>query len=548
MGDSSGSKKQLGKIMLQQKLVTADELNGMLEEQEKRGGRLASTAAREGRITVTEALRALSEQHGVPAIDLRRQVVPLVNLQLIPVEIAREHMVLPVKVQGEQLLLAMATPQNETSLEELRFVTAKAVFPHVALDDLLRSAIEQAYALLERGDKYYVGDHVTDEELRTLGIARPAPLAAAPGVVTAAAIPVAAPAPPAPPVPPAPLPVSPPSPAVAEPEPARGHALAPPPPPHAPIAPPFFATVTPHDPLLHAPEPEPDVAGVVYGRPPTADGPALDQAFSERPRAMISSRPAPAMHAKRVLIVEDDDDVRRLIRLTLTHVGINCLEADNGNLALEMIRTESPDALVLDAVLPGVHGFDICRRLRGSQRYGAIPIVIVSAIHRGWRLAEDLRAAYGVEHVFEKPIDLQRFARTVRLLLEGEPVLHDDIAVSDGAEAELTQGMAAFEQGDIDSAIRHLALGVSIDPLAFELQYHLGLLHGRREDLFSAIDALETAVRISPRHFSALKNLAVVYQRAGFRHKSVETWDRAMANAPDDETRNSIKEHMMTLL
>jgi DNA-binding response OmpR family regulator len=519
MGDSSGSKKQLGKIMLQQKLVTADELNGMLEEQEKRGGRLASTAAREGKITVTEALRALSEQHGVPAIDLRRQVVPLVNLLLIPVEIAREHMVLPVKVQGEQLLLAMAAPHNETSIEELRFVTAKAVFPHVALDDLLRSAIEQAYALLERGEKYYVGDHVTDEELRALGITRPAPL------VDPASLPQPQPAPPDELQLPAPTAVA------SVPEPAT-----------------VVPGAMPHDPLLHAPEPEPEVAGVVYGRPPTHGGPELDQAFSERPQALSSSRPAPAMHAKRVLIVEDDADVRRLIRLTLTHVGIQCLEADNGNLALEMIRTETPDAIVLDAVLPGVHGFDICRRLRGSQRYGAIPIVIVSAIHRGWRLAEDLRAAYGIEHVFDKPIDLQRFTRTVRVLLEGDAVPLDDVAVSEGAEAELTHGMAAFEQGDIDAAIHHLALGVSIDPLAFELQYHLGLLHGRREDLFSAIDALETAVRISPRHFSALKNLAVVYQRAGFRHKSVETWDRAMANAPDDETRNSIKEHMVTLL
>src|SRR5262245_36639631 len=135
MGDSSGSKKQLGKIMLAQKLVTADELTGMLEEQAARGGKLASTAARDGKITITDALRALSEQHGVPAVDLRRQVIPLSNLQLIPIEIAREHLVLPVKVHGEQLLLAMATPENETSVEEVQFVAAKTGVPHVALDE-----------------------------------------------------------------------------------------------------------------------------------------------------------------------------------------------------------------------------------------------------------------------------------------------------------------------------------------------------------------------------------------------------------------------------
>ena len=508
MGDSSGSKKQLGKIMLQQKLVTADELSGILEEQVKRGGKLASTAAREGKITVVDALRALSEQHGVPAIDLRRQIVPLVNLHLIPVEIAREHVVLPVKIQGEQLLLAMATPQNQTSIEEIGFVTAKSVHAHVALDELLRSTIDEAYALLERGEKYYVGDAVPDEELQALGITRPSP-----------ALPIAEP-----------------------------HAQ-----PAAPLTPQVAAApaqvADDDDPVLSIAPPEAEMAGVVHGRPPpTLGGPELDLAFSEPPAAPRPSGPSPAFHGKKALIVEDDDAVRRLIRLTLEHVGIACVEADSGTAALEMIRDESPDAIILDAVLPGVHGFDICRRLRGSQRYGSIPIVIVSAVHRGWRVAEDLRAAYGVQHVFDKPIDLPRFTRTVGLLLEGKDVPHDDVALSAEAEHELKSGMSAFERGDMDAAISHLVVGVGIDPLAFELQYHLGLLYGRREDLFPAIDALETAVRLAPRHFSALKNLAVVYQRAGFRHKAVETWDRAMAHAPSDETRASIKEHMVSLL
>ncbi len=493
MGDSSGSKKQLGKIMLAQKLVTADELSGMLEEQAQRGGRLASTATREGKITVTDALRALSEQHGVPAVDLRRQVIPLVNLQLIPIEIAREHVVLPVKVHGEQLLLAMATPENATSIEEIQFVTAKTVFPHVALDEPLHETIDEAYALLERGETYFVGDKVTDEELAALGIARPARVKRA-----------------------APMP--------------------------------------------KLPEILPDVeagaaaamggnAGVVHARSPRdTGGPELDQAFSQPPQPMPPSERPKGRPDKKVLIVDDDEEICQLIELALSHAGIPTIQVHTGNEALETIRTQEPDVIVLDAVLPGVHGFDICRRLRGSQRYGEIPIVVVSAYHRGWRVAEDLREAYGIQHVFEKPIDLQRLARTVSSLLLGQELSHDSSALSAGAESELNSGMKAFESGNIDQAIAHLAKGITIDPLAFELQYHLGLLHGRREDHFAAIDALETAVGLLPRHFSALKNLAVVYQRAGFRHKAVETWQRAMANAPDDETRAQIKDHMVTLL
>jgi CheY-like chemotaxis protein len=497
MGDSSGSKKQLGKIMLQQKLVTQDELTGILEEQHRRGGKLASAATRDGKVSVPGALRALSEQTGVPAIDLRCQIVPLANLQLIPIEIAREHVVLPIKLQGEQLLLAMADPLNKSSIEEIGFVTAKTVFPYIALDEVLRTAIDTAYALAARGEKHLVGEAVTDAELEAQGITRPSP------VVIGPQKPETKPA--APPVPP-----------------------------------------LPPD-LLKASDAQ--VAGVVHGRPPTDHGPALDQAFSVPPPRISSSRPpSDGPRSKRILIVEDDDAVRQLIRLTLQKPGIECLEADSGNAALEQIRAEPPDAIVLDVVLPGVHGFDICRRLHGSQRYGHIPIVIVSAIHRGWRVAEDLRVAYGVQHLFDKPIDLPRFARTIELLLQGKPVSPDPITLSEEAEVELSQGMSAFERGDMDAAIAHLATGVRIDPLAFELQYHLGLLYGRREDLFSAIEALESAVRLHPRHFSALKNLAVVYQRAGFRHKAVETWDRAMVNAPDEATRNSVKEHMVTLL
>lgn len=502
MGDSSGSKKQLGKIMLQQKLVTPDELTGILEDQHKRGGKLASAATRDGKVSVPGALRALSEQTGVPAIDLRCQIVPLVNLQLIPLEIAREHVVLPIKVQGEQVLLAMADPLNKGSIEELTFVTAKTVFPYIALDEVLRTAIETAYALAARGDKHFVGEAVTDAELEAQGITRPNPVALGP---------------------------------------QQKPEL------KASAAPTLPMGSTPPPDLLKATDAQ--VNGVVHGRPPTDDGPELDQAFSVPPPKPSSSRPPqPGPRPKRILIVEDDDAVRQLIRLTLQKPGIECVEADSGVAALEEIRAEPPDVIVLDVVLPGIHGFDICRRIHGSQRYGHIPIVIVSAIHRGWRVAEDLRVAYGVQHVFDKPIDLPRFARTVALLLQGKLVSPDPITLSEEAEVELAHGMAAFERGDIDAAIAHLATGVRIDPLAFELQYHLGLLYGRREDLFSAIEALESAVRLHPRHFSALKNLAVVYQRAGFRHKSVETWDRAMVNAPDEATRNSVKEHMVTLL
>ena len=120
--------------------------------------------------------------------------------------------------------------------------------------------------------------------------------------------------------------------------------------------------------------------------------------------------------------------------------------------------------------------------------------------------------------------------------------------LSEEAMECLSQGISAYRSGELDVAIEHLQRGVALDPLAFRLHYHLGLLYGRREQLFEGIQSLETSIGLSPRNFSALKNLAVLYQRAGFKHKATEMWERSLSASPDEETRKGIKDHLMSLL
>jgi tetratricopeptide (TPR) repeat protein len=112
----------------------------------------------------------------------------------------------------------------------------------------------------------------------------------------------------------------------------------------------------------------------------------------------------------------------------------------------------------------------------------------------------------------------------------------------------LAEGVAAYQAGDIDRAIEHLQRGVGIDPLAYRLHFHLGLLYGKKEQIYDAIRHLETALQINPKQFPAMKNLAVLYQKAGFRNKAIEMWERAIPVAPDDATRQTIKELLLGLL
>jgi len=487
MSGSSGERKQLGKILLKQKKVSQEELR-----RSAGGGANAAPASR--READVELLSALSEQYGLPGIDLEQVVVPLENLNLIPAEIARQHSILPILVKEDRIFLAMSEPNDRRVVDEIEFVSGLRVFPYVAVPDALGNVIDTAYRLLEKGEAYYVGPEVPEDYLQSIGLAEEVSPRVPRGTV-----------------------------------PPSGSDA-----PAADVAPPPAIARGGFD----------DDLGI-------EELVARQQRASERVPGPDESatRRAPKPVTPKVLVVDDEEDIRRLLRRVLSERGYEIIETGRGLEALQLVRDHAPNLIVLDAMLPEVHGFDICRRIKGSKRYGHIPVIMVSAIYRGWRFAEDLKTSYGVEGFLEKPFKISDVVTAVERALDGkeEPPAEDE-ALSREAEELLEQSMSDYQQGDVDGAIEKLRSGLSVDPLSFKLHYHLGLLHGRRDDVFEAIHQLETAADLQPRHFSALKNLAVLYQKAGFKHKAIEMWERALANAPDDETRRGIKDHLMSLL
>ena len=269
-------------------------------------------------------------------------------------------------------------------------------------------------------------------------------------------------------------------------------------------------------------------------------GPTLDSVFS----------PLETVQGRTVLVVDDEDDIRKLLRRVLEEKRYRVLEADRGSVALAMVKQHVPDAIVLDAMLPELHGFDICRRIKASVRYGHIPILMISAVYRGWRYAEDLKSAYGVNAYIEKPFRIADIVAAIESMLAGAPKADgsDPEALTAEAEATLAVGMDLYKRGDVDKAIAKLDYAIKLEPLSYRLHYHLALLVARKGDAFRAIQELETSIDLYPKSFSALKNLAVLYQKAGFKHKAIEMWERAISQSPDDPTRSQIKEHLMSLL
>lgn len=455
-------------------------------------------------------LLALSEKHGVPSIDLTTLRLRLEDLSVLPQEVARRHGVLPILVKDEALFLAMSTPDDPRVVEEVEFVSGKKVFAFGCDAEQLASTLDVVYERHAQGDAHWTG-------------ARAAPPTALP--------------------PPIPAPVAestsgrpPPLPKALK---SRSATLL-----HTPSAPPPLPAAeggvgprTGMRPIARIPAPPPPAA-LTRSDPPLS------------PSILPSALPpmlSPSGHT--VMLVVGHDGDRELLRAAFSDLGHRVVEHPRLQGASAEIDALKPDLLVVEAQLPDGHGYTLLEALREGVVERAVSALVLLPAASSRRVVDDLRAALGVKGVLERPIravDVLTRAESVFEARE-EPEAPEDY-LSPQAEVSLQSGVEAYQRGDIDAAIRFVEEGLRSAPSSYRLHYHHGLLLGRRGDVHLAVRALEQSLALHDQYFPALRNLAVLYERAGFRRSALEVWERAHAAAPDDATRDSIKARVVSLL
>jgi DNA-binding response OmpR family regulator len=116
-----------------------------------------------------------------------------------------------------------------------------------------------------------------------------------------------------------------------------------------------------------------------------------------------------------VLIVEDDRDIADLLVHYLTRAGYSSVVTPSGAEALALARAESPGVVLLDVMLPGLDGFEVCRALRGDPRTSAVPVIILTA-----RAEEADRIAgleFGADDYVTKPFSPKELVARVKAQL-----------------------------------------------------------------------------------------------------------------------------------
>ena len=150
----------------------------------------------------------------------------------------------------------------------------------------------------------------------------------------------------------------------------------------------------------------------------------------------------------KVLIIEDEETLLRNLAEKLRSEGLTVITATDGENGLSKIRSETPDLIVLDIMLPGLDGLSICRMVRHDTATAHIPIIMLTA--RGTEVDKIVGLESGADDYVVKPFGLGEFLARVRAVMRrapGRPMLQQDEMISNDLRVNLT-GRRVFKNGD----------------------------------------------------------------------------------------------------
>ena len=137
--------ESVGRLLVSAKLLTEEQLQKAFLIQKKEGGRFGKILTRMGVLDEVQIAKFFSQHWGVPSVDLNKiEIDPLV-VKLIPGDMVRKHMVLPIKRLGTTISLAMVDPTDVFSIEDIKFITGYNVEPIIATESALIEKIEKYY-------------------------------------------------------------------------------------------------------------------------------------------------------------------------------------------------------------------------------------------------------------------------------------------------------------------------------------------------------------------------------------------------------------------
>lgn len=118
----------------------------------------------------------------------------------------------------------------------------------------------------------------------------------------------------------------------------------------------------------------------------------------------------------KILLVDDEDDLRLLLAKRLIHEGYEVIEAENGSVAIDKIKDEKPDLVLLDIMMPQMTGHQVWSQLRSNPVLKKMPVIILSAKPRATNVffGQEISAFDYIDKPYEVELLLKRIAQKIR--------------------------------------------------------------------------------------------------------------------------------------
>ncbi|MEG0773275.1 response regulator transcription factor [Clostridium sp.] len=157
------------------------------------------------------------------------------------------------------------------------------------------------------------------------------------------------------------------------------------------------------------------------------------------------------MSEKKILVVDDEEHIQELIKFNLEKNNYEVITADNGKDAFEIAKEQQPDLVLLDLMIPGMDGLEVCKAIRRETAISNMPIIMITA--RGEELDKILGLELGADDYITKPFSVRELLARVKAILRRTTVKYEendykfgDIAIDfrkheikkDGEKIELT--------------------------------------------------------------------------------------------------------------
>ncbi|HKV87772.1 MAG TPA: HD domain-containing phosphohydrolase [Candidatus Dormibacteraeota bacterium] len=181
-----------------------------------------------------------------------------------------------------------------------------------------------------------------------------------------------------------------------------------------------------------------------------------------------------------VLVVDDGAANRELIQAYLAGIDCDVRLADNGLAALDMIETETPDLVLLDVQMPGIDGYEVCRRIKAMPRGRLLPVVMITALNQTTDRIAALES--GADDFMTKPVERAELVARVRSALRLKSLYNS----LDSAEQVIFALAAAVEAKDafterhtqrVGESARHLGRRLGLPGYALDTLYRGGIIH-----------------------------------------------------------------------